>query len=277
MSATTSLPGPSLDDEDEIEKSRAPITEHLTELRSRLIRSFSAIAIFSLIAYLFSKSVLNFLLQPIAEAAKSHGRALGQAVFTAPLELFFIQLKVSVFLGLMAAFPYVAYQLYAFVAPGLYKHERQSVAPFLIAVPPLFLAGAGMVFYFILPVVLNFSFQQEFKSAGAEVSYLPQVKPYYDLAIGMVMAFGLAFQLPVVLVLLIKAGVLSVASLRKARRYSIVGIFFAAMVLTPSPDPFSQILLAIPLCLLYEASIFCGGVIERARKRREAAEAVAAK
>jgi sec-independent protein translocase protein TatC len=218
-----------------------------------------------------TQQCLDLLLVPFSEAAVRHGREGAQVVYTAPMELLFIQLKLGFLIALAAGFPYIAYQVYGFVAPGLYTKEKMAVLPFLFVMPILFVAGAALVYYSVLPIFIDLSFSMEFKGTSASVTYLPQVKPYYELAISLLTAFGLAFQLPVVIALLAKAGVVQASGLRKGRKYAILAIFIVAAVMTP-PDPFSQFILGVPLCLLYESGIICAAIIERGRKRREAEE-----
>jgi sec-independent protein translocase protein TatC len=257
---------------DEVEASRAPLMDHLVELRDRLVRIVICIVVLFIAAWFVTQQGLDFLLVPFSDAAERHGKDGSSVVFTAPLELLFIKLKLAFLLAIAIGFPFIAYQIYAFVAPGLYKKERAAAAPFLVVMPILFLAGAALVYYSVLPLFMDLSFDQEFTGASASVSYLPKVKEYYDLAISLLSAFGLAFQLPVVMALLARAGVVEASSLRKGRKYAILVIFVVAAVMTP-PDPFSQFILGIPLCLLYESGIIATALIERGRKRREAEEA----
>lgn len=280
---------PKRDGEDEIEASRAPLMDHLIELRSRLIWSLGAIVVVGIVAFIFSEQVLTFILGPFeteakeaaAKMAAQRGEDVSQmldeatrAYFTAPLEVLFLRLKVAVVLGLAGAFPFIAWQVYAFVAPGLYKHERGAVAPYLMAIPVLFVIGGSIVYFILLPLVMGFAFSTQFTGGDTEVTYLPKVTEYYSLAISLFTAFGLAFQLPVVLALLGKAEIVSSAGLRKGRKYAIVGIFAVAMLMTP-PDVFSQSVLAIPVYLLYELSIWAVWLIERGRKKRDEEEAAA--
>lgn len=280
---------PKRDGEDEIEASRAPLMDHLIELRSRLMWALGAIVVCGIVAFVFSQDVLAFILGPFQVAEKEaalkmaaeRGQDLAtvmdersQAFFTAPLEMLILRLKVAVVLGLAGAFPFIAWQVYAFVAPGLYRHERGAVAPYLLAIPVLFLIGGTIVYFVLLPLVMGFAFSTQFTAGDTEVTYLPKVTEYYSLAIALFTAFGLAFQLPVVLALLGKAEIVSSEGLRKGRKYAMVGIFAAAMFMTP-PDVFSQSVLAIPVYLLYELSIFAVWMIERGRKKRDAEEEAA--
>jgi sec-independent protein translocase protein TatC len=257
---------------DEVEASRAPLMDHLVELRSRLVICVVAVVVFGLAAFFLAQPILEFLLEPFSEAARRAGREVSEAYFTAPLELLFLKLKLAVLLGLAFAFPVIAFQVWRFVAPGLYKNERGAVAPFLMAIPFLFVAGGAIVYFVLLPLVMGFSFGQEFSGGATKVTYLPKVAEYYSLAIALFGAFGMAFQLPVVLAILGKAEIVSAKGLRKGRKYAIVGIFAVAMVMTP-PDIFSQTVLALPVWGLYEASILAVWLIEHGRKRREAEEA----
>ena len=192
-------------------------------------------------------------------------------VFTAPLEFFFTKLKLAGFGAVVLTFPVLAWQVYGFVAPGLYKRERKAFVPFLLASPALFLLGAALVYYVILPFVLWFSLSQQIVDAQVSVQLLPKVSDYLSLVTTLLLAFGLCFQLPVVLTLLGMAGIVSSKALATGRRYAIVGVFVVAAVVTP-PDPISQTMLALPIILLYEISIWCVRLIEK-RRRLEDEEA----
>jgi sec-independent protein translocase protein TatC len=260
---------------DEVEASRAPLMDHLIELRTRLMRILMVIGVLFLGGWYVTEWVLAFLLQPLSDAAHRAGRPLEETietVTTAPMEMIFVKLKMSFLIAVAVGFPYIAYQIYAFVAPGLYRNERSAVLPYLFIMPVLFLAGAALVYQFVLPTFMDLSFSQEFTAAGAKVVYLPKVKEYYELTISLLTCFGFAFQLPIVMSLLARAGVVNAGMLRKGRKFALVIIIFAAMFMTP-PDPFSWVLLSAPLFVLYESSIIAAMMIERGRKRREAAEA----
>ena len=272
------LEGPDiLDGGDEMEASRAPLLEHLTELRTRLIWSLLAVAVASLGCFVFVIPIYNWLAAPFVEAGQlARGETEFDLIFTGLLEFFFAKLKISIFAGLFIAFPVVAWQLYAFVAPGLYKDEKGAFLPFLIAAPILFTIGAVFVYYIMLPWVSQFAFSQEIAatSGGASTQLLPRVAEYLSLAMALMLAFGISFQLPVVLTLLGKIGVLGSDSLRKGRKYALVGVLGFAAFFTP-PDVISQIILTVPVMLLYESSIWCVWLMERSQAKAEEAQAAA--
>ena len=278
MIATPALPPPEekppVEPPDEVEASRAPLMDHLNELRTRLVRILWALMFLFIAGWLVSQQALGFLLVPMSDAAIRHHRDLQEAVavFQAPLELLFIKFKVAFLIAIAIGFPYMAYQAYGFVAPGLYKTEKAAVMPFLFVMPILFIAGAALVYYEILPSFMDLSFNSEFKGQGIDVKYQPKIKEYYELAIGLLMAFGLAFQLPVVISLLARAGVVNVVQLRKWRKYAFLIILVIAAAVTP-PDPFSQVIFGSPLYLLYESGIIAAAVIARGKRKRAEAEA----
>jgi sec-independent protein translocase protein TatC len=260
---------------DEVEASRAPLMDHLLELRDRMVRILWVIGVLFLAGWYVTEWVLAYLLQPLSDAAHRAGRPLEETietVTTAPMEMIFVKLKMSFLLAVAVGFPFIAWQIYAFVAPGLYKNERGAVLPYLFLMPLLFIAGGALVYQYVLPTFMDLSFSQEFTAAGAKVVYLPKVKEYYELSISLLTAFGFAFQLPIVMSLLARAGVVQASGLRKGRKFALVVIVFAAMFMTP-PDPFSWVLLSVPLFLLYESGIIAAMMIQRGRARREAAEA----
>lgn len=280
-------------DEAEIEASRAPLMEHLVELRTRLIIMVVAFFICFVICFAFAKEIYIFLLHPfemasrLLEAQKESGHKTGPfdlmkvlfglvappvakgnlaLIFTAPLEFFFTKMKMAMFGAIIVSFPVIAFQLYRFIAPGLYKRERMAFAPFLIAAPMLFVLGMALVYYLILPMVLWFSLSQQIiGEGGVSVQLMPKVSDYLSLVTTLMLAFGACFQLPIVITLLGLAGMVTAEMLSSFRRYAIFGIVVVAAIVTP-PDPISQLMLAIPIVILYEVSILCVRIIEWRRK-----------
>jgi sec-independent protein translocase protein TatC len=262
-------------DEDEIEASRAPLIEHLIELRARLIRALIAFVIMFFFCFAGAKYIYNILVWPYVQAVGSADKA--HMVYTHALEFLFTQIQVAVFGAGFLAFPVIANQIYKFVAPGLYKHERQAFLPYLIATPILFLVGALVVYFIAMPLLMRFSvsMQQLATSDHPEIQFLPKVNEYLSLIMTLIFAFGICFQLPVVLTLLARAGIIDSQFLKEKRRYAVVIVFVVAAVLTP-PDIISQFALAIPTLLLYEASIVSVRMVEKRRLQEEAARTAAA-
>ena len=267
---TNSIPNDEANEiNDELASSEAPLIEHLTELRKRLIFSVVAIAVLFVVFFFVADHIFLFLLGPFERAAGSiEGVRL---IYTAPQEFFFTKLSVALFAALFAAFPIIASQLYAFVAPGLYKNERGAFLPYLLATPILFAVGAAVMFYGVLPLALSFFLSQEVNATGgATIEMLPRVSEYLSLIMTLLFAFGICFQLPIILTLLASIELVDSKKLKSWRKYAIVAILFVAAFLTP-PDPISQLGLALPLLLLYEVSILSVKIVERRRAKKEAA------
>ncbi len=255
---------------DEIEASKAPLLDHLIELRQRLIYALIGIGIGFIICFAFATDIYNLLVLPYVWARGTHQKI--EMIYTAPQEFFFTKLKLALFGAVFLAFPVIALQVYKFVAPGLYRNERQAFRPYLLATFALFLAGATVVYFIVMPLAMRFFLSMEQTGGQVEIHHLARVSEYLSLIMTLIIGFGVMFQLPVVLTLLAQAGIIGAQQLRDFRRYAIVAITAAAGVLSP-PDPFSMISMALPTILLYEGAIFAVARVEKARLEREAAAA----
>lgn len=253
----------------DIDETKAPLLDHLIELRQRLLYSMLALVVACAVCFYFADQIFAFLVKPLAQAFG--GREGAKLVYTKLYEAFFVQLKIALFAGCFVSFPILANQIWLFIAPGLYRNEKKAILPFMVATPVLFLMGAALAYYFVMPTAFRFflSFEDQNKVDGLAQEALPAMGDYLSLVMHMIFAFGFAFLLPVLLVLLARVGILSLETLVKGRRYAIVISFAIAAVVTP-PDVISQLLLAVPLCILYELSIICIRMMNIGKARNQA-------
>lgn len=249
----------------DIDETQAPLLEHLVELRSRLLRAVAALALAFFVSFYFAKDILAFLVQPLLDAGQD------RLIYTKLYGQFFVELKVALWAAFFVSFPVIANQLWAFIAPGLYAKEKKAFLPFLLATPLLFLAGGALAYYVVMPTAFHWFLGFQGAPGGMTIEALPNSEDYLGLVMQFILAFGLSFLLPVLLLLLNIAGIVSRAQLVRARRYMIVLAFVIAAVATP-PDVISQLMLAVPLVLLFESSL----LVMRFLDRKAANEGVAA-
>ncbi|GAA0472764.1 twin-arginine translocase subunit TatC [Parasphingorhabdus litoris] len=253
----------------EIDDSKAPLIEHLIELRQRLVWSVVALAIAFAASFYFADEIFGMLVVPLTDAFPP---GEGKLVYTKLYEAFFVEIKVAMFAAFFIAFPIISNQLWAFVAPGLYANEKKAFLPFLFATPLLFTAGAALAYYIVMPTAFRFFLGFEGEVGGMTQEALPAMGDYLSLVMQFILAFGICFQLPVLLLLLNRAGLVTREQLKGLRRYMVVGAFVLAAILTP-PDVVSQFLLGLPLIMLYEVSLAIMWFTERKRaKLKEAGE-----
>jgi sec-independent protein translocase protein TatC len=261
--------------DDDIEASKAPLMEHLLELRRRLMWSLLAVFLAFLVCFWFARPIYNLLLWPYRLAVGSDVPI--EMIYTAPQEFFFTQVKLAIFGAIFIAFPVIASQIYMFVAPGLYRNERKAFLPYLIATPILFLLGGALVYFVAMPLAMKFFLSmQQTGDTQVQIHLTAKVSEYLSLIMALILGFGICFQLPVLLTLLARAGLITGDGLKRYRRHAILGVFVVAAVLTP-PDPISQISLALPTILLYELSIFAVKLVEKKRAAAQAAPKPAGK
>jgi sec-independent protein translocase protein TatC len=253
----------------EIDDTRAPLMEHLVELRKRLIWSFGALLVAFAVCFYFAGQIFGFLVQPLIAGFGGPGE--GRIVYTKLYEAFFTEVRVAFFAAFLLAFPIIANQIWAFVAPGLYSKEKRAFLPFLIATPILFTLGAALAYYVVMPTAIRFFLGYQGQIPGIQQEALPAMGEYLSFVMHFILAFGISFLLPVLLMLLERAGIVTRAQLKAGRRYAILVAFVIAAVATP-PDVISQFMLAVPLILLYELSLIAIWFTER-RRAREITEA----
>lgn len=251
----------------DLDESKAPLIEHLIELRQRLLWSVAALTVAFLISMFFADEIFGILVQPLTDAFPA---GEGKLIYTKLYEAFFVEIKVAMFAAFFLAFPIISNQLWAFVAPGLYAKEKKAFLPFLIATPLLFMAGASLAYFIVMPTAFKFFLGFEGPVGGLQQEALPAMGDYLSLVMQFILAFGVCFQLPVLLLLLNRAGIVSREQLKGARRYMIVGAFAVAAILTP-PDVVSQLMLGIPLIMLYEVSLAIMWFTERKKSKEIAA------
>jgi sec-independent protein translocase protein TatC len=256
----------------DIDDSQAPLLDHLIELRTRLLRALFAFGIAFAICFYFADRIFAFLVEPLTKAFPP---GQGKLIYTKLYEAFFVEVKIAIFAAFFLSFPIIANQIWAFVAPGLYAKEKRAFLPFLIATPVLFTMGAALAYYVVMPTAFHFFLGFEGQKGGLKLEALPGTGDYLALVMQFILAFGISFLMPVLLMLLNRAGMITRAQTVAARRYAIVGIFIIAAVATP-PDVVSQLLLAVPLLFLFEGTLILMWFTERRDQREKAAEGAAA-
>jgi sec-independent protein translocase protein TatC len=260
---------PTPEDEAALDATKAPLMEHLIELRKRLIWGVGAFGVAFVICFAVSGHIFDFLTQPLHHALA--GQSNDHLIYTALTEVFFMRVKIGMFGGLCLGFPFIAAQLWLFIAPGLYRHEKNAFLPFLVAAPVMFAIGAAFVYYVMLPFAIQFftGYQVPAVNGVMGIELQAKVDEYLTFVMTLMVAFGITFQLPVVLSILARVGIVNAQQLRDMRRYAIVALVALAAVFTP-PDPYSMISLAVPLVALYEISILCVWFIQKGRAKTEA-------
>ena len=252
----------------DIDETQAPLLDHLIELRTRLVRAVAALAVAFAVCFYFADQILAFLAKPLTDAFPA---GEGKLIYTKLYEVFFVELRVSLFAAFCVSFPIIANQLWAFIAPGLYAKEKRAFLPFLFATPILFGAGASLAYFVVMPTAFRWFLGFEGTAGGLDIEALPAAGDYLSLVMQFILAFGISFLLPVLLLLLNRAGIVSRQQLAGVRRYVIVGVVAVAAIVTP-PDPGSQLILALPLYILFEGSLLLMRIGEKRRAKEDAAE-----
>jgi len=259
--------------EQSVDAQKMPLLDHLIELRQRLLYSAATLLVAFFICFYFAQDLFDFLVRPLAELLQARAAVHGERrlIFTDLTEVFFTHIKIAIFFGAFASCPIFLTQIWLFVAPGLYRTEKGALAPFLVASPILFFLGGALVYFIIFPLAWKFflSFETMGGPGSLPIELEAKVNEYLSLVMKLIFAFGLCFQLPVLMTLLARVGLATSKGMAAKRKYAIVGVFFVAAIFTP-PDPLSQISLALPIILLYEISILMAKLVEKKKAEREA-------